>query len=103
MLPVANPSVIFKAMSDGAVLFDTQAEVYFGLNEVGARIWQLLPPVCQSIEEICARLATEYPEVAASTLRDDVVELLDQFVREGLATAPASTGQNAGADAARAP
>ena len=44
MLPVPNPKVLFKSMSDGAVLFSTDNEVYFGLNSVGARVWELLPP-----------------------------------------------------------
>ena len=68
MLPVPNPKVLFKSMSDGAVLFSTDNEVYFGLNSVGARVWELLPPVCATFDEICTRLASEYPEVSRSII-----------------------------------
>ena len=44
MLPTPLPTVIFQRIDDGAVLFAPATEVYFGLNEVGAKIWQLLPP-----------------------------------------------------------
>jgi len=61
MLPVANPKVIYKALLDGeAVLFSTEEEVYFGLNEVGARVWELLPPATNSLDELCAALAVQY-------------------------------------------
>ena len=33
-----------SAVEDGAVLLHAGQEVYYGLNAVGARIWQLLPP-----------------------------------------------------------
>ena len=102
MLPVANPAVIFKAMSDGAVLFDPGAEVYFGLNEVGARIWELLPPACNALDELCAHLVARYPEVPEATLRQDVAELLDALAQQGLVIVAASSGQDSGAPPARA-
>lgn len=96
-LPAATPSVIFQKLEDGAVLFAPETEIYFGLNEVGARIWQNLPPVLRSIEELCAHLSAAYPEVAAETIRSDVIELLDQLVSEGLARGQESPGLDAGA------
>ena len=85
MLPHANPTVIFQKLEDGAVLFAPETEVYFGLNEVGAAIWQLLVPRGRSLDQICSDLAARYPEVTAATIRSDVLELLDQLVDEGLA------------------
>ena len=46
MLPRPHPGVLFKTVSDGAVLLHVEEEIYFGLNDVGTRIWQLLPPTC---------------------------------------------------------
>ena len=97
MLPTPVSSVIFQRIEDGAVLFAPATEVYFGLNEVGARVWQLLPPATGSLDELCAKLGHEYPDVAAATIRQDVEELLGQLTAEGLVAAPA-----AGSDAARA-
>ncbi len=84
MLPVPQPKVLFKAMSDGAVLFSTDNEVYFGLNSVGARIWELLPPVCATLDELCTRLSAEYPEVARSIIEADVKELLGDLAAHKL-------------------
>ena len=79
MLPRPHPSVVFRAVSDGAVLLQTEDEVYFGLNAVGANIWELLTPECASVEELCTRLGEKYPDVPAETLRADVMELLQQL------------------------
>jgi hypothetical protein len=84
MLPVVNPNVIFRSLPDGAVLFSTKDEVYFGLNPVAARVWELLPQTSGSMDELCATLALEYPEVAADALRRDVEELLRDLAEFGL-------------------
>ena len=83
-LPTVAPGVIFKAVPDGAVLFSTADEVYFGLNAVGARMWELLPPVRNTIEEVSQEIARQYPEVDAATIHADLVELLAELTRHGL-------------------
>lgn len=88
MLPAPLPSVIFQKVVDGAVLFEPRSEIYFGLNEVGARIWQLLTPARSTIDELCAELGVAYPEVPADTIRADVEDLLGSLTREGLVQAP---------------
>jgi hypothetical protein len=88
MLPVANPKVIFKSMPDGAVLFSTADEVYFGLNEVGARVWELLPPATHTLDDLCEAVHRQYPTVPVSTIRADVIELLDELAAQGLVLAP---------------
>ncbi len=84
MLPTPNPVVICKPVSDGAVLFHTAQEVYFGLNSVGARIWELLPPRSRDGEELIRKLQVEYPQVEASVIRQDVTELLDELATHDL-------------------
>lgn len=84
MLPQAGPGVLFQSLPDGAVLLDTGSEVYFGLNPVGARIWQLLPPASRTLDELCAALAAHYPGVETARLQADVAALLDQLAFEGL-------------------
>lgn len=97
MLPVANPNVIYKALAEGAVLLSTADEVYFGLNEVGARVWERLPPVLNTLDEMCAAIAAEYPDADPETVRADVSALLAELTSFGLVvsrdaqeTAPAS-------------
>ena len=83
-LPVASPAVIYRAVGDGAVLLSATDEVYYGLNRVGARIWELLPPATTSLDELCDALHREYPQVEVSTLRDDVLDLLRDLASNGL-------------------
>lgn len=83
-LPIPHPSVIFRALPDGAVLFHSEEEVYFGLNPVGARIWELLPPTCQTLSSLSDQLANQYPDADRHELRTDVIELLDQLRTERL-------------------
>ena len=92
MLPIANPKVIFKSMPDGAVLFSTSDEVYFGLNEVGARVWELLPPATRTLDELCEAVQRHYPSVPIDTIRTDVIELLDQLSAQGLVVPPGLGG-----------
>ncbi len=81
---VANPKVIYRSLPDGAVLFSTVDEVYFGLNSVAARVWELLPPATRSLDELCDRLQPDYPDVAPEVLRGDVRALLHELADFGL-------------------
>lgn len=83
-LPTPAEGVIYKALAEGAVLFSSTDEVYFGLNEVGARVWQLLTSDASSLDAIVDRLAGEYAEVPADTIRADVTELLAELGTHGL-------------------
>lgn len=84
MLPTRNPKIIFKALATGAVLYSPQDEVYFGLNPVGVRVWELLPPVTQQLDEVCRTLQSEYPDAPAEMIRADVAELLAELEKLGL-------------------
>ncbi len=83
-LPRAKTTVVFKSLSDGALLFSTEDETYLGLNEVGSRVWQLLPPACQTLQEMVEQLGRTYPEVDADVIRTDVLELLNDLGKHGL-------------------
>lgn len=84
VLPMTNYRVVFCAVEDGAVLLSTADEVYFGLNEVGARVWQMLPPHHTTIGQVCDSLLEEYPDAAAEEILADVKELLQQLREHGL-------------------
>ena len=89
LLPIPEPSVVYKAVADGAVLFSGTTEVYFGLNAVGAQVWELLPPATARLDDLVAEMARRYPEVPADELRTDVVELLRELEEFQLVVAPA--------------
>jgi hypothetical protein len=88
VLPRPHPAVVFRAVTDGAVLLHMEDEIYFGLNPVGTSIWELLPPACSHLDDLCARLLQKYPDVAPDVLRQDVVELLAQLQESQLVVAP---------------
>jgi len=88
MLPSPEPFVVFQRLGDGAVLFSPVTELYFGLNEVGARIWELLPPASSSFAELCDKLTIDYPDIPRDTIRQDALELLAGLTREKLVAPP---------------
>jgi len=83
-LPRPDPAVLFRPVTEGAVLLHVEDEVYFGLNEVGCRVWELLPPESSDLSDLVTALATVYPDVSEATLREDVSELLHQLRDAGL-------------------
>lgn len=83
-LPKPNPALIFKALPEGALIYSPGHEVYFSLNEAGARVWSLLPPVTTTLEELVDRLGGAYSDVSVSVLRADVEELLADFLKHEL-------------------
>jgi Coenzyme PQQ synthesis protein D (PqqD) len=78
MTRVAIPeTVLFRELEGEAVLLATESGKYFGLNEVGTRIWTLLQRH-GGIEPALQELLQEY-QVAEDQLHEDLlcfVELL---------------------------
>ena len=95
MLPTRNPKVIFKALATGAVLYSTSEEVYFGLNPVGVRVWELLPPVHTRLDDVVRVLASEYADAPEEMIRTDVIELLDELAKLGLVIPAGTPAQRA--------
>jgi len=63
-------------------LLDLASESYFGLDEIGARIWGLLGED-KNVDQILDTLLQEY-EVDRETLEADVEELLGSLLEAGL-------------------
>jgi coenzyme PQQ synthesis protein D (PqqD) len=84
-LPRPRSTVVYRDLPEGAILFCTSTEVYFSLNPIGARIWQLLPPVCTTEEQVVARLSEEYPDINLGKIAADVHRLMDELVSNELA------------------
>ena len=76
------PGVRFQSVNDEVVLFDVDRGTYFGLNEVGARVWVLLGEGLQG-DALVERLTDEY-EVAQDRLSVDVNRLLGELHQQGL-------------------
>jgi hypothetical protein len=66
--------VIAKMVGSEMVLLDYDRGIYYGLNPVGARVWQLLSEG-SSVEQVIERLTDEY-DVTRAALEADVAALL---------------------------
>ena len=77
--------VLSQDVNGELVLLHLDGETYYGLNEVGARAWQLLGNGVSETELVDALLG-EY-EVSAQRLRADVRALLDELLEKRLVTA----------------
>ena len=79
---MAPPDVLIRELDGEAVLLNLVSESYFGLDEVGARMWQVLT-TSESIETAHAQLLAEY-EVEPERLRQDLLALVTQLAGHGL-------------------
>ena len=77
-----TPDVLHQELGGETVLLNLANESYFGLDEVGTRIWQVLGET-QSTTAVLTRLLEEY-DVSADQLRGDVERLMTQLVDAGL-------------------
>lgn len=81
-----SSDVLVQEVAGEAVLLDLASEQYFGLNEVGVRVWQILSEH-GSPEKAVQILLQEY-EVDEATLREDIAALVTGFLESGLMRSP---------------
>jgi hypothetical protein len=79
---VIPAQVMSRQVGDETVILDLSSGMYFGLDPVGARIWQLLTEGHQ-LDAVVTTLLAEYA-VPENQVRQDVQALLDELVTRGL-------------------
>ena len=85
-----SPEVLAQEVGSETVLLDLQSEIYFGQDEVGTRIWQLLQQH-NDLQKIFDTMQVEY-DIDAIQLKIDINELLERlFEEELIAVEPAPT------------
>ncbi|HKW65533.1 MAG TPA: PqqD family protein [Candidatus Acidoferrum sp.] len=90
----APTHVLVRLLDRESVLLNLETEQYFGLDETGTRMWQLVT-TSPNIDAAYQELLSEY-EVHPETLRENLTELLDHLVEHGLLQVlPADAGQPA--------
>ena len=72
-----SPDVVFRDLDGEAVILDLASGTYFGLNEVGTRVWRLIEDGRDS-SEIVDTVAAEY-DADRATIAEDVERLLDDL------------------------
>lgn len=79
---VQSPDTLINIIEGESVLLNLDNESYYGLDEVGTRMWELLT-TSDSIQAAYEKLLDEY-DVDAGTLRADLAEMITGLVEQGL-------------------
>lgn len=80
---VAVPAhVLVRFLENESVLLNLETERYYGLDDTGTRMWQLVTAAA-SIDEAFAELLREF-DVEEGQLRVNLSELLGRLVEHGL-------------------
>jgi hypothetical protein len=79
---VASPDVLVRAVGDETVLLNLATEIYFGMDPVGTRMWQLLIE-SDSIASARDALLAEY-EVDSDALQRDLEAFIGELVAQKL-------------------
>ena len=74
--------VMARTVGDETVILDLASGTYFGLDPVGARVWQLIGEG-KELAEICETMLEEY-EVATERLQADVMRLAAELAERNL-------------------
>ena len=79
---VASKNQISNDLGGEAAILDLEAGVYYGLDEVGARIWELIqePRAANEVRDV---LLAEY-DVEPERCEHDLLALLQRLADEGL-------------------
>jgi len=79
-----SSEVLTQEVGGETVILDLKSESYFGLDEVGTRIWQLLQEQ-KDIQSIAEIMLNEY-DVEEKQLGKDIQNLLTQLNKAGIVT-----------------
>lgn len=77
-----SEAALFQDLDGEAVVLGFETEKYYGLNNVGTRMWTVLVE-SPSIEDAYRKLLSEY-DVDESELRRDLLELAEKLVEAKL-------------------
>ena len=78
----ASPRQVSTQLGSEMVILGVERGQYFSLNEVGAKIWELIQEP-HSVDAVCANLLAQY-EVSSETLEADVLAILEAMHAQGL-------------------
>lgn len=73
-----NPEIIFSAMDDEIVMMSVNQGLYFGVDKIGARIWQLLENP-HPVEELIVLLTNRFNVSREDCERDTLTFLNDML------------------------
>ena len=75
-----NPDLLHAVAGDDILMMSVEAGAYYGLEQAGARIWELMAdPI--TVEQMCARLTEEY-DVTADVCEAEVLAFLHHLAEQ---------------------
>ena len=77
-----SKEVIFQELEGEAVLLNLQNGIFFSLNPVATRMWELLSELGQA-EKVLKQLLQEY-DASEEQLRQDLVAFIEKLKSKGL-------------------
>lgn len=77
-----SDDIVFRELDGEAVLLNLDTGIYFGLNQVGTRVWSLLQQD-GSLLRVFEEMRKEY-DVAPEVLQTDLLVLVDRMQEKGL-------------------
>jgi hypothetical protein len=83
-------SVMARRVGDEVIVLDLAGGEYFGLPDVGARVWELLLDG-KSLVQAAEAIASEY-RVDRATAEEDLIRLVMELRDKGLLVASPTTG-----------
>lgn len=93
-----SSEVLFREIQGEAVLLDLRSQRYFGLDEVGTRMWQLVAEHGRE-DPVVEALLEEY-EVERSVLARDLSDFLEKLQDAELLSLSDGTAENTAENAA---
>lgn len=79
------PDVVAREVGGETILLDLGTGIYFGLNEVGGKVWQLLDSGQDSLAGICDAIEQAF-DAPRGEIERDVAALLNDLAQRGLVT-----------------
>jgi len=77
-----SKDIIVQELEGDAILLNIQDGMFFGLNPVARRMWELLSELGQA-EKVLKQLLQEY-ETSEEQLRQDLVDFIEKLRSKGL-------------------
>lgn len=86
MIYFCNPKVMDSKIDEEIVIMSLEQNHYYGLEEVGSRIWEILQESPSTIEKLCEKLSVEF-DVEKEVCEQDTLQFLNQLIEEKLVLA----------------
>lgn len=77
-----NPAIISKIIDDEQILLNTETGDYYGLNELGSAIWELINEN-NDLQSMVQTLLEDY-DVEESVLKDDIETFLRALIERNI-------------------